>query len=251
MDRRIRLCGECRFCGVSNLQWQNYIDETVECKAALRHAPCYLCIKIPYSRKKACQELLSSVQASQQQLCVWTRPGDYNSASFAGSLAIVRNGKPFTDGEYAKTFMLDVGNELFDDLPNKDKIIKRIQDMLLSARTVHDRTIVMANKVEETQVKDINAAPFFSLALDESTDVSHLSQFRCKICCWWHTARRKSCCSAIKRVHKRWGFIQVFHGVCSRKKSTYGKTSLSVYRWCSVYGGGKKRICGASPWTLK
>lgn len=26
-------------------------------------------------------------------------------------------------------------------------------------------------------MKDINAAPYFSLALDESTDVSHLSQF--------------------------------------------------------------------------
>uniref|UniRef100_A0A3Q2QQW0 HAT C-terminal dimerisation domain-containing protein n=1 Tax=Fundulus heteroclitus TaxID=8078 RepID=A0A3Q2QQW0_FUNHE len=127
--------------------------------------------------EKACQELLSSVQASQQQLRVWTRQGDYNSASFAGSLAIARNRKPFTDGEYAKTFMLDVANELFDDLPNKDKIIKRIKDMPLSARTVHDRTIMMANQVEETQVKDINAALFFSLALDESTDASHLSQF--------------------------------------------------------------------------
>ncbi|KAG7475965.1 general transcription factor II-I repeat domain-containing 2-like [Solea senegalensis] len=95
------------------------------------------------SRKKACQELVSRVHASQQQLRVWTRQGDYNSASFAGTLAIVRNGKPFTDGEYAKTFMLDVANELFDDLPNKDKIIKRIQDMPLSARTVHDRSIMM------------------------------------------------------------------------------------------------------------
>ena len=129
------------------------------------------------SRKKACQELLRRVQASQQQLRLWTRQGDYNSASFAGSLAIVRNGKPFTDGEYAKTFMLDVADELFDNLPNKDKIVKRIQDMPLSARTVHDRTIMMANQVEETQVKGINAAPFFSLALDESTDVSHLAQF--------------------------------------------------------------------------
>ncbi|KAM4585719.1 general transcription factor II-I repeat domain-containing protein 2A [Fundulus diaphanus] len=128
------------------------------------------------SRKKACQELMSSVQASQQQLRVWTRQGDYNSASFAGSLAIVRNGKPFADGEYAKTFMLDVANELFDDLPNKDKIIKRIKDMPLSARTVHDRTIMMANQVEETQVKDINAALFFSLALDESTDEALCAQ---------------------------------------------------------------------------
>ena len=129
------------------------------------------------SRKKACQELLRRVQASQQQLSVWTRQGNWNSASFAGSLAIVRNGKPFTDGEYAKAFMLDVANELFDDFSDKDKIIKRIKDMPLSAKTVHDRTIMMANQVAETQVKDINAASYFSLALDESTDVSHLSQF--------------------------------------------------------------------------
>ncbi|XP_069599634.1 general transcription factor II-I repeat domain-containing protein 2-like [Ranitomeya imitator] len=129
------------------------------------------------SRKKACQELLCKVQASQQQLRVWTQQGDLNSASFVGALAIVRNGKPFTDGEYAKTFMLDVANELFDDFPDKAKIIKRIKDMPLSARTVHDRAIMMANQIEASQVKDINTALFFSLALDKSTDVSHISQF--------------------------------------------------------------------------
>ena len=48
--------------------------------------------------------------------------------------------------------------------------------MPLSARTVHDRSIMMANQVEVTQIKDINAGAYFSLALDESTDVSHLSQ---------------------------------------------------------------------------
>ena len=89
----------------------------------------------------------------------------------------MRNVKTFTDGEYTKTFMLDVANELFDDFSDKDKIIKRIKDMPLSARTLHDRTIMMANQIEATQVKDINAAPFFSLALDEPTDVSNLSQF--------------------------------------------------------------------------
>jgi len=131
------------------------------------------------SRKKACLELLRGVQTSQQQIRAWTRQGDCDSASFAGSLAIVRNGKPFTDGEYAKIFILDVANELFEDFSNKDRIIKRIKDMPLSAKTVHDRIIMMTNQVEETQLKDINAAAYFSLASDESTDVSHLSQFRC------------------------------------------------------------------------
>jgi len=73
--------------------------------------------------------------------------------------------------------MLDVANKLFEDFSNKDRIMKRIKDMPLSAKTVYNRTIMMANQVEETQLKDINAAAYFSLALDESRDVSHLSQF--------------------------------------------------------------------------
>ncbi|VDN26173.1 unnamed protein product, partial [Dibothriocephalus latus] len=55
---------------------------------------------------------------------------------------------------------------VFEDLPNKNNIIKRTQDMPLSAKTVHERTIMMATHVEQTQVKDIEAASFFSLALD-------------------------------------------------------------------------------------
>ena len=98
-------------------------------------------------------------------------------ASFAATLAVVKNGKPFTDGENDKIFMLDVANELFEDFSNKDEIIKRTKDMPLSARTVHNRIIMMANQVEETQLKNINAEASFSLALDESTDLSHLSQF--------------------------------------------------------------------------
>ena len=95
------------------------------------------------SRKKACQELLSRVQAGQQQIRVWTQQGDWNSASFAGALAIVRNGKQLT---YAKAFMRDVANEVFDDFYNKDKIIKRIKEMPLSTRTVHDRSSMMSNQ---------------------------------------------------------------------------------------------------------
>ena len=179
MDGGIFVCGEKRFCCVSNMQWYYFVDDTIECKAAFRHTPCNFFIEISSggSRKKACLELLRRAQTSQQQIRAWTRQGDCNSASFAGSLAIVTNGKPFTDGEYAKIFMPDVANKLFEDFSNKDRIMKRIKDMPLSAKTVYNRTIMMANQVEETQLKDINAAAYFSLALDESRDVSHLSQF--------------------------------------------------------------------------
>ncbi|QQP55290.1 General transcription factor II-I repeat domain-containing protein 2-like [Caligus rogercresseyi] len=48
--------------------------------------------------------------------------------------------------------------------------------MPLSARTVHDHAIMMTNKVEETQVRDINTAVYFSLALDESFDEALCAQ---------------------------------------------------------------------------
>ena len=60
------------------------------------------------SRKKACKELMCRVQASQQQLRVWTRQGDWNSASFAGSLVVVRNGKHFTQPKRFATPALEV-----------------------------------------------------------------------------------------------------------------------------------------------
>lgn len=53
----------------------------------------------------------------------------------------------------------------FDNFPDKDKIIKLIKDITLSARTVHDRTIMMSKQIEDMPVKDINA------------DVSNFSQF--------------------------------------------------------------------------
>lgn len=167
----------CAVCLICNDKISSMKRSNIKRHFDTRHATFAAKYPVGDNRNKVCRELLSTVQASQQQLRVWAKQGDFNSASFAGSLAIVRSGKPFTDGDYAKSFMLDVANELFDDFKDKDKIIKRIKDMPLSARTVHDRAIMMSNQVEKKQVNDINAAEFFSLALDESTDVSHLSQF--------------------------------------------------------------------------
>ena len=96
----------------------------------------------------------------------------------------MKKGKPFKDCEYAKIRMLDVANKLFEAFSNKDKIIKRIKDMPLSARTAHDRTIMITNQVEETQLKGINAATLFSLALNEYIRKPFVPlQCNCKVCC--------------------------------------------------------------------
>lgn len=123
MDRRIRLCGKntCLICNdkISSMSQQSNVTRHFDTLHATFASRC----PAGDSRKKACQELVCKVQASHQQLCARTRQGDFwNSASFAGALAVARNGRP----------LFDVANEL-------DK-------------TVHNRTVMMANQVEETQV---------------------------------------------------------------------------------------------------
>ena len=118
-----RICSVvCLICGnkILSMKWLNV-------KETFRHTPCNICVEIPEgkSKKKACQELPRRVKASQQQLRVWIRQDNSNSASFSCSLAVVRNGKLFTDGEFSKKFLLDVANELFEDFLDKDRIIKR------------------------------------------------------------------------------------------------------------------------------
>ncbi|KAK1882491.1 General transcription factor II-I repeat domain containing protein 2 [Dissostichus eleginoides] len=48
--------------------------------------------------------------------------------------------------------------------------------MPLSAKTVKDRTIKMAENITSQQIEDINSAPAFSIACDESSDVNDIEQ---------------------------------------------------------------------------
>lgn len=110
------------------------------------------------SRKKASQQLLKRVQACQQQLCVWTQQGGENSASFAGSLAKISLPK-HSSSIWLMNFLMTLWIMI--------RSSKRIKDVHLSARTIRHRAIRMAK-----QVRDLNAATYFFLALDESTDVN-------------------------------------------------------------------------------
>ena len=106
---------------VPNMQCQNFFNEAVKYKVTIQHTPCRICSKYPVRnrRMKVCQELLAKVKTSQQRLLAWAHQGNWNSASFAGSLAIVRSGRPYADVEYARKFILDVSNELFDNFRDK------------------------------------------------------------------------------------------------------------------------------------
>ncbi|GFS50185.1 general transcription factor II-I repeat domain-containing protein 2A [Trichonephila clavipes] len=95
-----------------------------------------------------------------------------NAASYSAANAIARHDKPFQEGEFLKEAWLVCAPSLFDDFDNKDKIIQRIKDVSLSRNTMKDRILKLAEKVTDQQKNDINSAPFISLCLDESIDIT-------------------------------------------------------------------------------
>ncbi|GFS84235.1 general transcription factor II-I repeat domain-containing protein 2A [Trichonephila clavipes] len=96
-----------------------------------------------------------------------------SAASYSAANAIARYGKPFQEGEFLKEAWLACVPSLFDDFNNKDKIIQRIEDVPLSRNTMKGRIFKLAENVTDQQKKnDINSAPFISLCLDESIDIT-------------------------------------------------------------------------------
>ena len=71
---------------------------------------------------------------------------------------------------------IKMSEHLFSDFKNKTEIIQKIKDMPLSAKTVKERAIKMANNITDQQIKDINSAPAFSIACDEWCDVTDIEQ---------------------------------------------------------------------------
>ncbi|GFU51965.1 uncharacterized protein TNCV_3734671 [Trichonephila clavipes] len=95
-----------------------------------------------------------------------------SEASYSAANTIARHGKPFQVGEFLKEAWLVCAPSLFDDFDNKHKIIQRIKDVPLSRNTMKDRILKLAENVTDQQKNDINSAPFISLYLDESIDIT-------------------------------------------------------------------------------
>ncbi|KAG6933703.1 zinc finger BED-type containing 8 [Chelydra serpentina] len=103
--------------------------------------------------------------------------GRTTTASFVeAAQEIIKQGKPFTDGEYVKECFIKTSEHLFGDFKHEDGIVKKIRVMPLSAKTVKDRTIKMATDVTSQEVSDIRSALGFSIACDETCDVDDFAQ---------------------------------------------------------------------------
>lgn len=129
------------------------------------------------ARTKAVEELKCVALKTQNIFTKWLKSSDSTTAaSFVISHEITKRGKPFSDGEYIKECFINAAEHLFSDFGNKGEIVEKIQKLPLSAKTVRERTIKMEKDITSQQINDINSSPGFSIACDESCDITDEAQ---------------------------------------------------------------------------
>ncbi|GFQ86859.1 uncharacterized protein TNCT_690181 [Trichonephila clavata] len=110
--------------------------------------------------------------------------------------------------------MLEAADSLFEEFKNKKEIVSAINTLQLSARTVTRRIEVIAENLEAELTNDMENCIFFSLQMDESADVTNISQLA--IC--------------VKMVFSDFTTKEEFLKVLPLKGSTRGKDIFSTFK---------------------
>ena len=165
-------------CLLCNEKLSNNKKSNVERHFQGRHATFAAEYPVGSERKSAIALLLEKLEERKARFKKWiASPNSTTAASFVATREIIKRGKPFTDGDYMKSpSFIKISEHLFSDFKNKTEIIQKIKDMPLSAKTVKERAIKMAGNITNQQIKDINSAPAYSIACDESCDVIDIEQ---------------------------------------------------------------------------
>lgn len=110
--------------------------------------------------------------AAQQATFTKTRADSENvvRASFVVSELIAKKLRPHSEGEFVKECLVATAELL---APDK---VKLFQNVSLSRRTVADRITDIADNIEETLKTSAKDFKFFSLACDETTDITNTAQ---------------------------------------------------------------------------
>lgn len=97
-------------------------------------------------------------------------------ASLQISWVLAKKQKPYSDGETVKLCFQESADALFAEFKNKDDIKKQIANLQLSHQTVARRVDFISRNIFEQLLFDLKNASGFSLALDESCDVTDTEQ---------------------------------------------------------------------------
>lgn len=122
-------------------------------------------------RKDKIQKLKSNLDKQQQMFNKQrTQLDNVVKASFIVSSKIAKSLKPFAEGEFVKECLLEISDVL---CPEKKKEFEKIS---LSRRTVVRRIDMMADDIKKKLTDRMTDFQAFSIALDESTDLSDTAQ---------------------------------------------------------------------------
>ncbi len=134
------------------------------------------------SMRKNKIERLTALIVGQQKLIHRSTSTAENltEASFEIAWILAKHKKAFTDAEIIKGCFLASSEIMYADFNNKDEIIKQIRGLQLSDTTVMRRVEELGKDIRGQLIADLSAAPCFSIALDESTDVCDVAQ----VCVW-------------------------------------------------------------------
>ncbi|XP_061597630.1 protein FAM200A-like [Cololabis saira] len=97
------------------------------------------------------------------------------SASLKAAWVLARHNRPFTDAEIFKEVMVAVLEELATD-KSMDGVIASVKQVPLSARSATRRIDALSDAVHGVIFSGLSQANYFSLAIDESTDNTDVSQ---------------------------------------------------------------------------
>ncbi|KYN18712.1 General transcription factor II-I repeat domain-containing protein 2B [Trachymyrmex cornetzi] len=92
-------------------------------------------------------------------------------ASYAVSLLVAQNSKPFTEGVFVKNCIIEAVKAFGNSLT-----LEQAMNIPLSAKTVTSRIADINDSIEDKLQDLLKSCKYFSLCLDESTDIRHMSQ---------------------------------------------------------------------------
>ena len=122
-------------------------------------------------RKEKLKKLISNLEKQQSIFKKQNVETENNTkASYVASSLIAKKMKPFTDGEFVKECLMNVVEIV---CPEKRTLFENIS---LSARTVTRRIEDMATDVKDSLQNSVTTFEYFSVALDESTDIQDTAQ---------------------------------------------------------------------------
>lgn len=101
-------------------------------------------------------------------------------ASFEISWILARHKKNFSDAEFVKECFLSGTDILASALKEKNEIMSRIRNLQLSRWTAARRIAAMGDQIVEDLKTRLKDCLYFSIALDESVDISDTAQ----LCTW-------------------------------------------------------------------